>query len=180
MKAVAAKQLQENLTSSLKGWKFLKLHCVRKRLNAQTIFCVSMFFQSICAQGEPGFQSTRSVCASENRENLLLLQNWRVKLPPEALLTVTVRSSKKSVHAFSRWVRMHGAQATETRHPAKPGPSVSEQGGRHHHHAACGPAQKHNLIQEANSPGSRQADTQPLTRSVAQRQQWADRTPPPL
>ena len=37
--------------------------------------------------------------------------------------------------------------------------------------ALCGPArvQKHDLIQEANSPGNWQADTQPLARSVAQK-----------
>lgn len=63
--------------------------------------------------------------ASGNRENKLRQQNnSRVKPPPEALLSVMVRSSKKK--RVSVGVRM---QAPETGHPARPGPSVSERGG---------------------------------------------------
>lgn len=57
--------------------------------------------------------------------------------------------------------------------------SISERAGRHQ--TACGRAQKHNLIQEAEqSRYSWQADTQPLTRLAAQQQQqqhWADYAP---
>lgn len=76
----------------------------------------------------------------------------------------SVRVSEWELHVCSHPSLVHQWASREVPAPAPPPPAL------------CGRArvQKHDLIQEANSPGNWQADTQPLTWSVAQKatQRW--------